>query len=57
MDQDEKIKKINMEKRGKKKKIKEKIHQRLADDLMTEKSKARSIQKYKWQIKEYIKKR
>ena len=35
-------------------KIKEKIQQKLADGLK-EKSKARTIQKDKWQMKEYIK--
>ena len=42
-------------KREVKTKIKEKIQQRLTDDLK-EKSKARTIQKGKWQMKEYIKK-
>ena len=42
-------------KREVKTKIKEKIQQRLTDDLK-EKSQARTIQKGKWQMKEYIKK-
>ena len=42
-------------KREVKTKIKEKIQQRLKDELK-EKSKARTIQKDKWQMKAYIKK-
>ena len=41
-------------KREVKAKIREKIQKRLADDLKG-KSKARTIQKGKWQMKEYIK--
>ena len=53
IDQAEKMKKSTW-KREVKTKIKEKIQQRLIDDLK-EKCKAITIQKHKWQMKEYIK--
>ena len=54
IDQAEKMKKSTW-KREVKTKIKGKIQQKLADDLKG-KFKARTIQKDKWQMKEYIKK-